>query len=67
MDSQPPNNDDVKPAKRSFLDRFRGSTKGVEKSSIDNSDKALLEPKCPLQSACALHYHGQGRALEVFF
>ena len=45
MDSQPPNNDDVKPARRSFLDRFRGSTKGVEKSPIDNSNKALLEPK----------------------
>ena len=45
MDSQSPNNDDVKPAKRSFLDRFRGGAQTAEKSPVEESNSVAPEVK----------------------
>ena len=40
MDSQPPNNDDLKPAKRSFLDRFRATAKATEEPEVQEPVKS---------------------------
>lgn len=40
MDSQPPNNDDLKPAKRSFLDRFRATAKATEEPKVQEPLKS---------------------------
>jgi|TARA_B110000003_G_scaffold102324_1_gene104539 fused signal recognition particle receptor len=67
MDSQPPNNDDLKPAKRSFLDRFRATAKATEEPNVQEPVKTEVNTKVSFTERMRTALSRTGEGLGALF